>query len=209
MDEVEATRQPELIAYKMSRCTWAAGTVTIFARMSIDEGDEVLDRVGRQRWIDREHNSRGDRERYRIEIVMRIVGNLVVQAGIDDVVGWNDHHRVTVGCRVCRSGHADIAAGAGYVFDVELFSDLLRQRLCDEAGDYVGRSGGRIGNDHTHRSGWIGLRASETRHRRQRGGARGQMQKSSAGKFHFEPPSHCERWPGTPITSDGGCSPSP
>src|SRR5262245_40225672 len=94
----------ELLAYKMSRCTWAAGTVTIFARMSIDEGDEVLDRVGRQRWIDREHNSRGDRERYRIEIVMRIVGNLVVQAGIDDLVGWNDHHRVTVGCRLCRSG---------------------------------------------------------------------------------------------------------
>src|SRR5215813_11480903 len=35
----------------------------------------------------------------------------------------------------------------------------------------------------------IGLRPSEARHRRQRGSARGQMQKISAGKFHFEPPS--------------------
>src|SRR5262249_32774975 len=35
----------------------------------------------------------------------------------------------------------------------------------------------------------IGLRPSEARHRRQRGSARGQMQKISAGEVHFEPPS--------------------
>src|SRR6266511_584383 len=34
----------------------------------------------------------------------------------------------------------------------------------------------------------IGLRPNEARPGRQRGSARGQMQKISAGKFHFEPP---------------------
>jgi hypothetical protein len=32
------------------------------------------------------------------------------------------------------------------------------------------------------------LRPRRARHRWQRGSARGQMQKTSAGKFHFEPP---------------------
>jgi hypothetical protein len=43
--------------------------------------------------------------------------------------------------------------------------------------------------DQTHRPSRIGLRPSEARHRRQRGSARGQMQKLSAGKFHLNLPS--------------------
>jgi len=40
-----------------------------------------------------------------------------------------------------------------------------------------------------HRPRRIGLRRRDARHRRQRGSARDQMQKISAGKFHFEPPT--------------------
>src|SRR5262245_58660926 len=43
-------------------------------------------------------------------------------------------------------------------------------------------------NDHAHRPRRIGLRPSAPRHGRQRGSARGQMQKSSAGKFHLNLP---------------------
>ena len=54
-------------------------------------------------------------------------------------------------------------------------------------GDVVpAASGGR--NDHAHRPRRIGLRASNPRHGRQRGRARGQMQKLAAAKFHVEPP---------------------
>ena len=45
-------------------------------------------------------------------------------------------------------------------------------------------AGGLPDND-AHRPRWIGLRPSNMRHGRQRGSARGQMQKISAGKFHF------------------------
>ena len=45
-------------------------------------------------------------------------------------------------------------------------------------------------NDDAHRPRRIGLRPSEARDGRERGSARGQMQKlSSVGKFHFAPPS--------------------
>src|SRR5215467_2218801 len=47
-------------------------------------------------------------------------------------------------------------------------------------------------DDYAHRPGWIGLRPSKARHGRQRGGAGGQMQKISAGKFHFYLPLHSD-----------------
>jgi len=45
-------------------------------------------------------------------------------------------------------------------------------------------SAGRDGHDDTHGPGRIGLRPRDARHRRQRASAHGQMQKSTAGKFH-------------------------
>ena len=56
-------------------------------------------------------------------------------------------------------------------------------------GAALSPTAGTRGSDNAHRSRRIGLRPSDTRDRRQRGGACGQMQKISAGKFHFAPPS--------------------
>src|SRR5262249_1197013 len=51
-------------------------------------------------------------------------------------------------------------------------------------------------DNQTHGPRRIGLRPRETRHGRERGSARCQMQKIAAGKFHFEPPSlHITRSP--------------
>jgi hypothetical protein len=51
----------------------------------------------------------------------------------------------------------------------------------------IATAGGN-GDDNAHRARRIGLRPRDTRHRRQRGSAYGQMEKLSAGKFHFDPP---------------------
>jgi hypothetical protein len=64
---------------------------------------------------------------------------------------------------------------------------MLGQALRDQAAEYIRRTTGRVWNDHTHGSCRIGLRESDARGGRQRGSARGQTQKLSAGKFHFEP----------------------
>src|SRR6516165_1542091 len=54
---------------------------------------------------------------------------------------------------------------------------------------HVSRTARREWHDHGDLARRIGLCPCNTRYRRQRGNARGQMQKISAGKFHFEPPS--------------------
>jgi len=72
-------------------------------------------------------------------------------------------------------------------FNDELLAKWLRQPLTHEACDDVGRAtAGRESNDQPNRLRGIGLRPCNTRHGRDRGSDRGQMQKlSSVGKFHF------------------------
>ena len=54
----------------------------------------------------------------------------------------------------------------------------------------TGHAAGREADDDAHRPRWIGLCLRDTRYRRERGSARGQMQDlPTVGKFHFEPPS--------------------
>jgi hypothetical protein len=60
----------------------------------------------------------------------------------------------------------------------------MRDQAC---GDIRGTAGGKP-DEQAYRTVRISLRPSDARDRRQRGSARGQMQKFAAGKFHFEPP---------------------
>src|SRR5262249_20691976 len=83
----------------------------------------------------------------------------------------------------------DVAAGARPVLDDDLLAESLRQPRPHDAGDGVGAAACGKADDPAHRPRRIGLRPRETRHGRQRGNARSQMQKFAAGKFHFEPPS--------------------
>src|SRR5262249_58449398 len=63
----------------------------------------------------------------------------------------------------------------------------------------------RESHDHSHRPRRIGLRESDARRDRQRGGARGQMQELAAGKVHFLT-SHHSITPSTRGGSVGGTS---
>jgi CO/xanthine dehydrogenase Mo-binding subunit len=60
----------------------------------------------------------------------------------------------------------------------------------DQTTHGVGRAARRVAYNDPHRPRRIRLRPSDPRHGRQRSGARGQVQKISAGKFHVKPPSH-------------------
>src|SRR5262249_19308711 len=100
----------------------------------------------------------------------------------------SEEYGIAVGSGLRCLTHADVAAGTAYIVDIELFSETLRQFLSGEPREDVGRAARRKWHNHAHSSFGIGLRPCNTRHW-QRGSARGQMQKLSAGKFHFEPPS--------------------
>src|SRR5262249_56197012 len=84
---------------------------------------------------------------------------------------------------------ADIGAAPRSVLDDEWLAEALRQPLSHQACDGVGPAGRGERHDEANRPRWIALRASETGDGRQCGGPRGQMQKISARKFHFKPPS--------------------
>src|SRR5262249_44179025 len=89
-----------------------------------------------------------------------------VRGGLDDGLGRN------------------ISGRAGSVLDNKLLAEAFRQPLTNEAGDNVVRPAGDKADDDTDWPRGISLRACNPRHPRQRGGARGEMEKLSAGKFH-------------------------
>src|SRR5262249_59344878 len=75
----------------------------------------------------------------------------------------------------------------------------IRERWSYEADRDADGAASREADDDAHRPRRIGLRPRDARHRRQRGSARCQVQKISAGKFHWRlPPSlplwHARKW---------------
>src|SRR5215831_11363321 len=131
-----------------------------------------------------------DDARDRRDIADEIEVELLIKRRIDGVVRCGKEKGIAIwGSADDRLG-AEIGASAGPVFDDERLAEPLRQPLADHARNDVSRAARGKWHDQTHRPRRIGLRPSETRHGRQRGGAHGQMEKNSAGKFHFEPPSH-------------------
>src|SRR5262245_5569381 len=89
---------------------------------------------------------------------------------------WNSLHDALSG---------NIARSPWAVLDDELLTEPLRQPLTDQPCDDVAGAASGKADDNAHRPCRIGLRLRNPRDRRQRGSARGQMQKlSTVGKFH-------------------------
>src|SRR5262249_19883515 len=126
---------------------------------------------------------------YRRDVADEIEIELVIERCVTRIWKTSQQKRIAVrGCLHDRLG-GDIGASTRSVLDDELLAEPLRQPLADQACHNVGAtSGGKSDND-AHRPRRIRSRPRNARHCRQRGSARGQMEKTSAGKFHFEPPS--------------------
>src|SRR5215470_13901730 len=176
----------------MARCSGSSRRIIDFARASLGIGDELGNRLSRDRWIYRHDKWCADNASDWRDIADEIVVELVVECCIDRVQTTDQEKRVAVRGRAHGGLGADIAAATRPAVDNKLLSEPLRQPLSDQARRDVGRSGGRDRHDQTHRPCRIGLRASDAGAGRQRGSACGQMQKLTAGKFHFEPPSRSD-----------------
>ena len=123
----------------------------------------------------------------RFNITNEIEIKLGIERRVDSVRRRDEKECVAVGGRPHDRLRGDIAAGARPVLDNELLTERLRQPLTDQAGDNVGRPASGKANNDAHRPRRIGLRRRNTRHRGQRGSARCEMEKISAGKFHSLP----------------------
>ena len=122
-----------------------------------------LSRMRRHRRVDSDHQGGEDRKRDQVEVLFEFIRHFVVERGIDHVARIDHEQRVAVGRHLCHAAHGDVAAAAAHVLDIELLADMLRQLLCKQAGDHIGRTAGRVGNDHAHRSIGITLRPCDAR----------------------------------------------
>src|SRR5262249_5762061 len=131
----------------------------------------------------RKTHDAGDRR----DIVREIEVELVVEGHADHIRWPCQEKRVTICGRSHNCLSADVGASARAVLHHELLAEPLRQPLTDQARDDVGRTGRSERHDDAHRPRRIGLRPRYVRYSRERGSTHCQMQKISAGKFHFEP----------------------
>src|SRR5262245_60384803 len=140
-------------------------------------------------WIyphdEREANDASDRR----DVAEEIEVEPVVKRRVDRVRRAHQEKCVAVRWGTHDRFGADIGAAPWAIFDDELLAEPPREPRSDEPRKNVGRAARSRRGDDTDRPRRIALRVSEPGHCRQRGSAHDQMQKISAGKFHFEPPS--------------------
>jgi len=187
VNEVEAERQAELFAGEMRLRACPRRAEAVFAGIGLDELDQLLDRLRRHGGVDGDDGGGRDGEGDGFEVVNRVVGQAREQRRIDHMGAEREQDCVAVGRRFRHLGSADIAGGARDVLDIDLLAELLGKLLRHEPREGVGHPTRRKGHDRAHRPGRIGLRPCSTRHARERGSGRGQMQKFAAGKFHHLP----------------------
>ena len=148
--------------------------------------DELGDGLGRERRVHRHDVGHPANTADGSDVAAEIKAELVVERCIDGIRDRDEQQRVAVGRSIHHRCGSNIAGRSGAVLDHEALPEPLRQPLSDQSAEDVIAATRRIANDDAHRSRRIGLRPRETRHSRQRGSARGQLQKlSTAGKFHF------------------------
>src|SRR5262249_11941349 len=111
------------------------------------------------------------------------IGPTLVELCIDRVDRSHEEERIAIGRRTHDRLRSNVAGGTRPVLDDERLPKPLRQRLTNQPRSCVGRAAAGKADDDAHRPAWVALRPSEARDGRQRGNARGQMQKFPAGKF--------------------------
>src|SRR5262249_30356530 len=189
--QVDARHRLKQFASSMGAATDAAVRHVDLARIGPRIGDKLGYRLG---WKQRIHHD--DRRGIAVEAAKgRNIGDeieieIFIKRCIPRVCRTDHDKRVAVRLRLGDRLDGEIAASAGPVLDDELLPHSLRQPLTYQARDNVSRTAGGSANNQMYRARRIGLRPREARDFRERGRARCEMEKISAGKFHFEPPSH-------------------
>ena len=155
-----------------------------FARTRVGVGNELWNGLGRNRWIDLHDEWRADYARDRCDVADEIEVKFLIQRRVDRGRRGGKQERITIRRRTNDCLGANIGPRAGSVFNDERLPEPLGQQFPHYARDEVYVAPGCEGRNQTHWPRRIGLRPCDPRHGRERGSARGQMQKLSAGKFH-------------------------
>ena len=141
--ELDAGHVLEQFAGQMRRGARAIGAVGQLVRLRLGHRDQVGDRFDRGRRIDHHQVERARDQRHRGEILVRVIGQLRVEARIDGIRKRSHQQRVTVRLGGCDRLGADDGAGARLVLDNDAAAEILRHFLRQRARDHVGAAARR------------------------------------------------------------------
>ncbi|MNY02519.1 hypothetical protein D3C86_1350910 [compost metagenome] len=162
----------EHLGRQMAGVAVAGRCETELARMALAIGDQFGNGVGGRAQRRGDQHGQGGDERYRREVLARVVGQRGIQAGVDGVRRQHHQQRVAVGLGARELGGGDRAARARLVFQHHRLAPLLLQFGAQRAGQHVGAAAGRIRNqqgDGLVGVGGRGVRRPQAEHARREG----------------------------------------
>ena len=145
--DVELERVFEALRGKASSGTETRRSETYFAWIGLNVGNKFLDVLHRHRRMNDENIRARAGQRHRRETFVDVIRHLFIETRVDDDTGADHEQGITIGSRVSDQRHAEIAAGAGVILDIELFAQAVAQLLCDQACHHVGGAGRRERHD--------------------------------------------------------------
>src|SRR5437879_942239 len=137
----------------MRLVTRPPSSVAVLCGIGFDEGDELRNGLGRHGRVDHENDRRGNRKRYRREVLDGIIWRLAEECRIGHKGADIQQDGVAVRRRLRGLSSAYVAGPAGDVLDIELLVEFSREFLSDESGTLVGRSTRDRSDDTAMRSG--------------------------------------------------------
>src|SRR6266436_1082969 len=165
----------------MAHRSYAARSHTNLAWITFGVSDELGNRASWNRWIHHYNVGLAADGRDRRDVPDEIEIEFVVEQRAGYGRCADKQERITIRGRFHDRLSADSGARAGPIFDDERLAKPLRQPFTDQACHDVICATRGSADDDAHRPRRIGLRPRKPRDGRERGSARGQMQKITAG----------------------------
>lgn len=132
MNELQSGGEPKQFAGKVRRGADTGRAKAVFVRLAPNEVGELLHAFRSHIRIDDDDIRRRRRDRYRAEILDRIVRHLRVQARIDDKARARNYDRIAVGGGGRAIMRADIAAGPTQILQKKILAEIRRE-FCDRS----------------------------------------------------------------------------
>ncbi len=148
----------KLIADETEKCAGARRRHVEFAGIGLGIGDELGNRLGRNRRVHHHDVGTSEDARDRRDVADKIEIELVVKRRVGRVDNTAQEERVSVGRRTYDRLGADIAAATRPVVDHKLLAEPLRQPLTHQARRDVARAARRDWHDQPHRPCRVDLR---------------------------------------------------
>ena len=123
----------------------------------LGESHELGDGVGSECRVRHEHDRHRDNHADAGEVLERVVGQRLVDRGIDREGIGDNAQRVTIGFRPGKCCGRHDRPGAGPVLDDDGFTPAGAQTLAEDAHDHIGGAAGRERHDDRHVSRGKGL----------------------------------------------------